>query len=222
MPSLYPSLIAADPLHIGEVIRTLDPHCAGYHLDIMDGHFVPQIAMGPLMVNAIAAATTRHVWIHCMVDNALQLAQQLRLPPKSLVTFHIEKNNNIKKLVKVSQDNEWLVGLALSPKTPIEESFSFLDEMVDHILIMSVEPGFSGQLFLPSAVARVTLLAQYRAQHKLAFTIGIDGGINTNNVALLAQEGVDMFAVGSTLFMHKKDPVIALQQLQAIIRTPSV
>jgi ribulose-phosphate 3-epimerase len=217
MKAIYPSLISADLLNLGSVIKTLDPYCAGYHLDVMDNHFVPNLTWGPAFINALAAATNRPSWVHLMIDNPEAMINQLQLPKGSLVSIHIENNSKIKQCLNRIKENGWLTGITLSPKTPVGESLPFLDLLLDQILIMAVEPGFSGQKFLPQAVGRVAQLAYWRQEKGLSFRIGIDGGVNENNIVELATVGVDDLAIATGIF-GQADPVAALKRLCNLIK----
>lgn len=216
MATIFPSLIGSDLLNLESTIKMLDPHCLGYHIDIMDGNFVPNLSMGPMIVNALAKKTKNtDLWIHLMVTKPATYLDSLELPPGAWFTFHIESEVGILNLIKNIREKKLKPGLAISPKTPIERIFPFLNEL-DQVTVMSVEPGFSGQEFLKSSIERVEALAAYRSTSGEKFKIAIDGGISENNIALLAQKGVDQFAVSSAIFDYA-DPVRAFEELKKLI-----
>lgn len=212
MPTIYPSLIGANQLRLQEEIERLDPHSEGYHLDIMDNHFVPNLTWGTPIVNAIARVTRRTLSAHLMVDNPQEWIDILQLPPGSIFTFHIEAIGQNVNFIHQIKEKEWLVGVALSPGTDVEVIFPLLN-LVDRVLIMSVEPGFAGQPFIPSVLEKIDPLIGYRESQKLDFRIAMDGGITLDNIAMLAQKGVEDFVVASAIFKNS-DPIKALKLLQ--------
>lgn len=215
MPAIYPSLIAADLLNLQNEIARLGPYCDGYHIDVMDNHYVPNLTMGPDFVNAIARIAPKPVWVHLMVDKPENLMERLILPPGSILTIHFEKIEEILHIIKHIKEKKWMPGIAIKPKTPVDEIFPLLDK-IHQVTIMSVEPGFSGQPFLKSTVTKIEPLIGYRATGKLKFRIAMDGGIGPNNIVELTQKGVDDFVIGAGLF-RQPDPVFALQELKRIL-----
>lgn len=214
MAQIFPSLTAADQLNLQRDIDTLEPHCKGFHLDVMDFNFVPNLTWGTSTVNAIANHTKRTLWVHVMVEKPAAFIETLCLPNDSLITFHIEKISENKNIISRIREKKWLPGIAISPKTPLEIALPFL-ETVNHVTLMSVEPGFAGQAFLPDIVDKLDQLVAYRETKKLQFTIAMDGGINETNIGDLAKRGVDLFGVASAIF-GKTDPVTAFKNLQTL------
>lgn len=211
MVKLYPSLMAANQLYLGDAIKSLEADCAGFHCDIMDNHFVPNLTFGAKTVNSIDAATALPSWIHLMVDNPLEWCKVLQLKPNSLVSFHIESECNPAEMIKRIRENNWKPSVAINPKTNVDKIFELLN-IVDQVLIMSVEPGFSGQPFLRSMLDKVAPLIAERKKNNFSFTIGMDGGVNFENLKIIADAGVDECVVGAGIFNHP-DPVKALQTL---------
>lgn len=216
MPGIYPSLISGDLLNLERTITNLEPHCSGFHVDIMDNHFVPNLTWGAQFATAIGSATTKPVWVHLMVDDPRLFVQRMTLPPESIVSFHIESGSDIQQISADILKNKWVPSLAISPKTDVEKVFPHLD-VIDHVLLMSVEPGFSGQQFLPHSAQRLETLIQHRIDHNLDFVVGMDGGINTGNIANLFQKGAQHFAIASGVFAHN-NPVEALQKLNELTK----
>lgn len=208
---IFPSLIAADQLHLGQVIKELEPFCDGFHLDVMDNHFVPNLTWGPLVVNAIAAYIKKILFVHIMAENPEKIIQQLMLKPHDIVSFHSESKSYFNNINKIIREKNALVCLAISPKTDLEQIFSYLP-WVDQVLLMSVHPGFSGQTFLKESIERLKALQSYKQQHGLKFEIGMDGGISEDTIYELIQNGATSFAVGSSIF-SQKNPVAALKKL---------
>lgn len=215
MAAIYPSLIAADLLNIQQEIKALDPYCHGYHLDVMDGHFVPNFTFGASFVNAIARATYKKIWVQLLVENPEDWLDKLFLPVDSIVTFHIESKGEIVKTIDRIKKKNWAPSIAINPKTDVEEVFPYLN-LISQALIMSVVPGFSGQEFLTDSTSKADRLVGYRQTSGLQFSIAMDGGINKNNIVMLKEHGVDDFAIGSGIFKGD-DPVAALKELDALI-----
>lgn len=199
MNALYPSLIAANQQTLFEVIGIIKHHCAGFHCDVMDNHFVPHLTWGPLMVNAIANAVQKPLWVHLMVERPLSLVTKFDLPPGSIVSFHIESTYEVERIIDFIKEKKWKASLAISPKTALETIFPFLS-VLDQVLVMSVEPGASGRPFIPQSLSRVQSLVLQRAQHNLSYTIGVDGGINLATIGPVVASGAQELAVGSAVF----------------------
>ena len=208
---IYPSLIAADPLHLGSIITSLEPHCNGFHIDVMDNHFVPNLTWGPFMINALARFTKKTLFVHIMADNPLTLVEKMTLRAGDIVSFHIESIKDFYSIEKVIKEKKLILSIAISPKTSLETSKSFL-KVVDQVLLMSVNPGFSGQSFLAESTERLKLLYEYKQLNGLTFEIGMDGGITMQNIHSLVQLGCTSFAVGSAIF-NASDPRAALKEL---------
>jgi ribulose-phosphate 3-epimerase len=184
-------------------------------LDVMDNQFVLNTALSIDTVNDIAKMVNKPVWVHLMVKNPDQFYTQFFLPDDSLVSFHIESEIDVDRFVKIIREKKHKPSIAISPKTPLEQIFPFLN-IVDQVLLMSVEPGFSGQRFLPESISRLEKLIAYRKKHEYVFKIGLDGGINIDNIKMITQKGVDDCAIGSGIF-NCPDHLVALHELQDAI-----
>lgn len=215
MAAIYPSLISADLLNLEQTIKTLDPLCPGYHLDVMDYHFVPNLTWGPAFLQAIAKATGGQLWVHLMVDNPVRWIEELRLPPETILTFHLETIGADQSVIKLIQKKMLKPSIAISPKTAVNEIFS-VAHTLSQILVMSVEPGFSGQPFLQDTFNKIKELAKFRDEQGLDFSIAVDGGVNEKNIKALKEFGVDDFAIASGLF-GAKNPPEQLKKLNALI-----
>jgi ribulose-phosphate 3-epimerase len=217
MSTIYPSLMSANLLNLEREITTLNPYVPGYHIDIMDDHFVPNMTFGLDTIHAIARATTKQLWLHAMVNNPTALIDQLTLPTNTIYSFHIESQCNKKDIIKKLTEKKWLPSIAIKPKTDVAQLFEILDATICQVLVMSVEPGFAGQSFMPGALATLNALTAFRAQHKLNFMIGIDGGINAANIAQVVAHGADQIAVASAIF-NNSDRVAAYSELKKCIQ----
>lgn len=216
MAIIFPSLIGAPLLNLEATIQILEPHCAGFHLDIMDFHHVPNLTWGPDFINAIRKFSEKQLWVHLMVENPEGIIERLELCPNDLISLPYEhlSNTKTKRFIEILHRKQIKVGLALKPKMPIELIKHF-DHIIDHVLLMSVEPGFSGQVLLPDTYQRLQTLYDLREEHSLSFRIALDGGINEENLPRLVKGGGDIFAVAAGIF-SAPDPVQALERLNKI------
>ncbi len=212
---LFPSLMAADPLNLTDVITLLDPHVDGYHLDIMDGQFVPNTTWGPATVNGIASATRKQLCAHLMVIDPAWWLERLELTADTTVVFHHSAVEKPAALISQIQRKRWDVGIALSPKTAVSEIEPLLSS-VDLVLVMSVQPGFAGQEFIASSLKKIEQLAQLKHDQQATFTIAVDGGINHETILDVVKAGAQRVAIGSGIFEHS-DPVAAIASLRRVL-----
>lgn len=199
---IYPSLISADLLNLESIISQLNPLCDGFHIDIMDGHFVPNITWGPVFSNAIAKKTERPLDIHLMVSDPTTVAARISPREQDCITFHYESVKNqadIMPIIAHIKNMHCRVGIAISPETPVQAVQGYL-ESLDAITIMSVTPGASGQPFIPSMFEKIAQLVALKVTNNQRLELIIDGGVGATNIAELAQAGVDSCAVASAIF----------------------
>lgn len=196
-------------------MELLSPHCTGWHLDIMDNHFVQNLTWGAPFINAIARASNKPLWIHLMIDNPDTFLERLLDHPDSYVTIHIETESPIQATLQAIKDRSFKTSLAINPQTAIENAFPYLAQ-ADQILIMSVNPGWSGQTLIKDIVHKIPLLKKEIVRQKLATTIAFDGGINHENIVEIARLGVTQFGIASGLF-DTDNPVQALAYLHEIV-----
>lgn len=215
MAHIYPSLLAADPLNLEKAVTSFEPHVCGFHLDIIDNHFAPNLTWGKKTVDAIARITNKKIWLHLMVTNPSSWVRQLELPAGTLCSVHSESNEINQELIESIKRKGWTASLALKPDTACATIIPFIPS-IDHVLVMAVQPGFSGQAFIPATVTLLDTLLTYKAQLNPTLAIGIDGGINKETVALVKGKQIDDYAVGSALF-GAKDPLDALKYLEQLI-----
>ncbi len=215
---IYPSLMCADLLNLGKVISKFDEHCDGYHVDVMDYHFVPNLTMGPDFVNAIAKATRKPVQVHLMVDNPKVWVDRLNLGKKDTFIFHYEAFEcfrPMKDLISTVKKKGWKVGVAFNPGSELDLVEEHLN-LLDKVLVMSVNPGFAGQIFISDVLNKVKKLIKLKKTQKANFEICMDGGIGKNNIKVLSDLGVDSVSVGGGIFYSKK-PIVALKELYEIV-----
>lgn len=215
---IYPSLISAkNLLNLDQTITDFDALCDGYHVDIMDDHFVPNLTWGAQFANAIIAKTTLPVHVHLMVENPEKWIGRLSLRADDVFIFHYEacrSGNEINDLLSKLKEKSICCGLALNPSTPVEVLETVLP-VLDTVLLMSVEPGFSGQSFRQDVVQKIPKLVSLRQEKQLSYTIGIDGGVTALKIPILRDLGIDYVGVASAIFCQP-DPVKALSDLKKI------
>lgn len=203
MANIFPSLISADLLNLKHEIEEIDPYVGGYHIDVADFHFVPNLTWGPAFINAIRLATYKPLWVHLMVEYPEKYFDRLALQEEDIVSFHAESKStySMQSLTMLIKSNNWIPSIALNPTTPLSILIP-LKDLLEHVLIMSVEPGFSGQSFIPSVQEKIQCLVEWRKEHQLSFTIAVDGGIDASNFSNLVNLGATQLAVASAIFSH--------------------
>lgn len=223
---IYPSLMCADLLNLGKAILSLDAHCDGYHVDVMDDHFVPNLTMGPGFVNAIITATHKPIQVHLMVDHPKCWVDRLKLREIDALIFHYEAFEcfkPMKDLIETVKAKGWRVGMAFNPHTHIYDPHTNVSliashlSLLDEILIMSVKPGFSGQAFMPEVLETAKMIINCRKTQNANFKIYMDGGIGKDNIKLISGLGIDAVVVGASIF-SQKNPVDALKELYEIAK----
>jgi len=216
MIKIFPSLMSANILELKEEINKLEPHSDGFHLDVMDFHFVPNLTFGPNIINAVGKAASKELFVHLMIEHPEKFIDLLQLPENSIVAFHKTSTPKPSNLIKAIHKKGWKASIALDPDETIENVTPLLNEL-GQVLIMSVRPGFSGQEFIPQTLDKVKKLKTYRKKNKLDFRIAIDGGINEENLEEVIKAGADDIAMASAIF-KAKDPVKALKKLKKIAK----
>lgn len=196
-PVIAPSLLACDFARLGEEIRALQEAGAKIlHIDVMDGHFVPNLSMGVPIVEAIRRVTDLVLDVHLMLDNPEEFIQPFRAAGADALTVHIEVAPDPRPLLARIRQLGAAAGLSLNPPTPVESVLPYLSEC-DLVLVMSVMPGFGGQAFQPEALEKLRVLRKTRPE---GVVLSIDGGVKASNVALCTEAGADLLVVGTGLF----------------------
>ncbi|WP_103580555.1 ribulose-phosphate 3-epimerase [Campylobacter concisus] len=195
-----PSILSADFGNLAAEIRAIcEAGCDLVHVDVMDGHFVPNLTIGPVVVNAVAKTATKPLDIHLMVENNSFFADLfLPLKPKFL-TFHIEEEKHPLRLIDHIRKNGVSPGIVLNPHTPVSAIEHIIDE-VDMVLLMSVNPGFGGQKFMPVVLEKTRALRELIERKNAKCLIEVDGGVNGLNAPDLEEAGADILVAGNYIF----------------------
>mgnify|MGYP002629653647 FL=1 len=197
---ISPSILSADFSKLGEEIVSLEKAGADYiHIDVMDGHFVPNITIGPEVIKRLRPVTKLTFDVHLMIAPVDPFIKDFAEAGADIITFHPEATEDISKTIKLIRSHGKKVGVSLKPLSPISLIENYLNE-VDLILIMSVNPGFGGQKFMPEVLDKMKLLREIVDQKKLKVDIEIDGGINFDNSKKAKDFGANILVSGSTVF----------------------
>jgi ribulose-phosphate 3-epimerase len=217
MIEILPSILAADFARLGEQIASVERGGASIiHVDVMDGHFVPNLTLGPPVVASIRKITKAKLDCHLMIADPDRYAPLFIEAGVDQVLVHQEVCPHLDRTLRMIQGEGALAGVVINPSTPV----SMLDEvlgLVDHVLVMSVNPGFGGQKFIRNALKKVRALVWKRKELGLEFAIEIDGGIALDNVGDAVRAGCDWIVTGSSIF-HTPDPETAFREMQRTAR----
>lgn len=200
---LAPSLLAADFTKLGEQIKETERCGAQFlHIDVMDGIFVPSISFGMPLIESIRPITKQFFDVHLMIVEPERYIQEFVDCGADGITFHLEATKNPQKVIDRIHNAGAKAGISIKPGTPLEEVYPYLSQ-VEMVLIMSVEPGFGGQSFLPEACGRIRKTREYLDRHQLAARLEVDGGIGKKNVREVMAAGANVFVAGSAVFRKR-------------------
>ena len=212
MIELAPSILSADFAHLSEQIEcAIRGGGTLVHVDIMDGHFVPNLTLGPAVVRSLRKATEVPLDCHLMIERADEFIPEFAQAGADWISVHQEACRHLHRTLTLIRSHGVLPGVVVNPATPIETLSEVLD-LVDHVLVMSVNPGFGGQKFIPGAVDKIRRLAEWRAQQRLPFRIEVDGGIDLDTVGEVVRAGAEILVAGSAVF-GRGDPTSNAQKL---------
>lgn len=213
---LGPSLLAADFSRLGEQLRDAEEAGAEFaHIDIMDGHFVPNLSMGPCIVESLRPVSGMLFDVHLMLSRPGQYVESFAKAGADSITIHVESEGNIAGILEKIHSLGCSAGITLRPGTPVESLFPYLP-LVDLALVMTVEPGFGGQSFMASQVPKIAALRQWSNANGGKLHIQVDGGIKASNAAEVVAAGANLLVAGSSIFNKKAsvaDSVKALRQV---------
>ena len=197
---LAPSLLSADFSALGDAVRAAEVGGAdALHLDVMDGHFVPNISFGPALVSSVRAVTKLPLDIHLMISRPLRFVDAFRKAGGDTLVFHIESDDPPQEVARAIRNSGAAVGAAIRPPTPFEEIRGLLPEL-DEVLVMSVHPGFSGQRFLPEVLPKVRAAREALDTAASPAIISVDGGVTPDTAGEAAQAGATFFVCGNSVF----------------------
>ena len=215
MVEIVPSILSADFARLAEEMdRVQRGGATMLHLDVMDGHFVPNLTIGPPVVASIRKATRLHLDVHLMIENPDRYAAEFVRAGANSVSVHYEACRNLDATLGMIREEGALAGIVLNPATPVA-ALEDVVEVADYVLLMSVNPGFGGQELIPYVLEKARRLAGMRREKKLALPIEIDGGVHRENLAEVVRVGCDWIVTGSAVF-HSPDPEAAVREFREI------
>ncbi len=211
---IAPSILSADFANLGAEVAAVEKAGADWiHVDVMDGHFVPNITIGPVVVESLKKVAKVPLDVHLMIENPDQYIGDFVRAGASVVTVHQEAIYHLHRTISLIKDLGAKAGVSINPATPAESLTEILPH-VDLVLVMTVNPGFGGQKFIPSCLEKIQKLNDWRDKQGFNFLIEVDGGINESTAAKISQAGADVFVAGSAVF-GSNDYNSAIQKIRA-------
>ncbi len=213
MVQIAPSILAADFLHLNKDVELVNLHADLFHLDVMDGTFVPNISFGFPVIHAIASVAVKPMDAHLMIVHPEKYVARFAAEGVSMLSFHLEAaGEDTGDVIRLIRENGMVPGLAINPDVPVESLYPYLDS-VGYVLIMSVFAGFGGQRFIEESYGRIAAVKREIDRRGLSVAIEVDGGVGAGNAAALAAAGADILVAGSAVF-KAEDPAAAILALR--------
>jgi len=214
MKMIAPSILSADFTRLGEEIRAVEAAGADWiHADIMDGHFVPNITFGPMVVEAVRRVTRLPIDVHLMISEPERYIADFAKAGADYISVHVETCIHLHRTVQLIRDAGARPGVVLNPATPLE-ALQWILDYADLVLVMSVNPGFGGQAFIANSIEKIQRLRQMIMEKRLTTLIEIDGGVSDKTIGNIAAAGADVFVAGSAIF-GSRDYAAAIRGLRA-------
>ena len=215
MPLIAPSLLSSNFLNLQADCNMLNESQADwYHLDVMDGNFVPNISFGPMLVSFFRKATTKVCDVHLMIENPGNYAEAFKKAGADILTVHLEACPHLHRNIQQIKGLGMQVGVAINPHTPVEALKDIIAD-IDMVCMMSVNPGFGGQSFIPHTMTKIKQLREMIDKRSLKVKIEVDGGVTLDNAKAIIDAGADVLVAGNTVF-SSKDPMATIAALKAI------
>jgi len=200
MVKIAPSILSANFAKLGEEIKEVEMAGADYvHVDVMDGHFVPNITIGPLIVEAIKPITNLPLDVHLMIENPDQYIEPFANAGSSIITVHAEAATHLHRTIHLIKSYGVKVGVSINPATPVSIIEPILHD-IDLALVMTVNPGFGGQSFIHETVSKIARLNELRKENQYTYEIEVDGGVNVDTAKICTDAGADVLVAGSAIF----------------------
>jgi len=196
---LAPSILNADFANLERAIRAIEPYSDLIHLDVMDGHFVPNITFGPVLIESVRRVTDVKLDTHLMIYNPPEWVDAFADAGSDRISFHVRATRDVESVLRAIRSKGCSPGLAISPEVPLDELKPFLG-MVDFVIIMCVYPGFGGQKLMPEMLNRIGAVKRDAAEMGVKVEVEVDGGVKAKNIPMVLEAGADNLVVGSSIF----------------------
>jgi len=219
MKKIAPSILSADFSRLGEEIAAIEAGGADYvHIDVMDGHFVPNITIGPLIVEAVRRVTTLPLDVHLMIAEPDRYIADFAKAGADIIVVHAEATNHLHRTVQLIKSLGKRAGVSLNPATPLNV-LDYVLEDLDLVLLMTVNPGFGGQSFIDACIPKIQSLRSIMDRRGIEAELEVDGGVKTDNIARIAHAGADVFVAGSAVF-NSPDYAATIAELKKRAKEP--
>lgn len=219
MKKIAPSILSADFARLGEEIKAIEAGGADYvHIDVMDGQFVPNITIGPLIVEAARRVTTLPLDVHLMIDAPDRYIPDFAKAGSDIIVVHAEATNHLHRTVQLIKSLGKKAGVSLNPATPLNV-LDYVMEDLDLILLMTVNPGFGGQSFIEACIPKIQALRATMDRRGIEAELEVDGGVKTDNIARISHAGADVFVAGSAVF-NSPDYAATIAELKKKAKEP--